>query len=707
MTSPEWPGLTRLLAPRSVAVVGATDRPGSYAGHTLLNLRRAGFPGKVVGIHPRHREVMGVRCVPSLTDLAHPVDAVVVATPADTVAELLEQAGQIGCGGAVVYAAGFAELGRAGAQVAAMAPALRHGLPVLGPNCNGVVAAACRAPLWGDAVRLPAEPGPVAVVTQSGNVGVVALAHRGGTGLHTVVSVGNAAVVDSPDVVTVLARTAGVRAIALYVEADGDGRAWASAFAACAERDVRLAVLKVGRSTAGRAAGAAHTAALAGDHRVFAALVTEAGGVLVDDPHRLLETARALAAGRRDARGLAVLTCSGGDAAIAADLAAGTGCRLATLGRGTLSAVASRLPPGTVLGNPLDHTNIVWGDAAAVAGITETVAGDADVGHLLYVQDRPPGSTGAETDEWQAMVSGALLGAARAGVAVGVVATCPGQEPPEAIGGLWPALSAISALQRPPPEVSRLLDIAAAATAVTAAPHLPVPVERPGGIGEHEAKQILRAHGIAVPDGGIAPDPAAAAEIAQRLRSPVAVKLTAAGLLHKSAVGAIALDLRTPEEVVAAARRLLAIDGLDPGRRLLVEAMAPPGLDVLVAARTDGVVPVLVLGIGGIWAEALDDVAIIALPVDRDRVIAAVSRLRASAMVRGSAGEPRALAALVDLAVRAAEVLLAERLSLLELNPVRVTAHHAVALDAVAVRPAPQGDADSMRSGPTPLPDLS
>src|SRR5690349_1788686 len=274
MTAPPL-DLTRLLAPASVVVVGATDRPGSYAAQTLLNLGRAGYPGPVLGVHPRRPDVLGVRCrttlEDALDDLGGPADAVVIATPAASVAGYLQTAGRLGCGGAVVYAAGFGESGDPQAQLDLVETARRHALPLLGPNANGLVAIGSRAPLWGDAVTLPDRAGPVALITQSGNVGVLALAHRQGLGLHSVVSLGNAAVVDASTVLLALASANGaVRAVALYLEDDGDGARLAGALAACARADLRVAVLKAGRSAAGRAAAGAHTAALAGDHRVFA-----------------------------------------------------------------------------------------------------------------------------------------------------------------------------------------------------------------------------------------------------------------------------------------------------------------------------------------------------------------------------------------------------------------------------------------------------
>jgi acyl-CoA synthetase (NDP forming) len=296
--------LSRLLAPRSVAVVGATDREGSYAHTTLLNLQRAGFAGEIIGVHPTRTIAAGVQCVPTLAD-AGTVDAVVVATPADTVAAYIAEAAALDCGGAIVYAAGFAEAGRADLQGDLVAAA--GGMAVIGPNGNGMVSVPARAPLWGDAVSLPDRAGGIALISDSGNIGVVGMAHRGGEGLHTVISAGNAAVVDTPTLLGEVALLDGVRVVAMYVEGDGDGFAWCEALARCAERDVRVVVLKAGRSARGAAVGAAHTAALVGDQAVFAAMIAEAGGVMVEQPLELLETARALAHGRRDARGAALL----------------------------------------------------------------------------------------------------------------------------------------------------------------------------------------------------------------------------------------------------------------------------------------------------------------------------------------------------------------------------------------------------------------
>jgi len=665
------PDLTRLLAPRSVAVIGATDREGTYAHSTLLNLRRAGFTGEVVGVHPTRPTAAGFACVPTLAD-AGSVDAVVIATPAETVAAYVADARSLVCGGVVVYAAGFAEAGRLDLQAELVAAA--GDMAVIGPNGNGLVSVAARAPLWGDAVTLPESPGGIALVSESGNIGVIGMAHRGGMGLHTVVSVGNAAVVDSPMVVEHLAHVDGVRSIALYLEADGDGERWCRALAECAERDVRVVVLKAGRSVRGAAVGQAHTAAIVGDQEVFAAMVREAGGVMVRQPLELLETARALAAGRRDPRGVAVLTCSGGDAAITADLADDLGVALADLSDATQQTLRALLPPAATVANPLDHTALVWADTEAIAALAEAVGRDAGVGHLVYVQDEPPGLPDGPREEWRATRLGGVVGGERAGHDTLVVATTPGQGGDGVVEGLDNALRALAALQFPAPEPSRLL---ALGVAVSGATRVSVSLSEP------EAKALLAQYGVAVPAGRVVESAADAVAAASELGGPVALKAVVPGLVHKSEARGVVLDLTSPDDVESAARRLL---DLDPQARVLVERMCEPGVEMLVCARTDGVVPTLTVGLGGIWTEALSDVVVIPLPADADRVREAVTSLRAMPLLRGDrGGTAYDLDGLCDLAARVGDALLAEGVSTIEVNPCIVTRTQSIAVDAAVL----------------------
>jgi acetyl-CoA synthetase len=688
--------LSRLLHPRTIAVVGATDRDGSYAGETLLNLRRLGYPGTVWGVNPGRSEVHGVPCFPTLADLPEPADAVVVAIPAAGVPAAVEQAGAAGCGGAVVYGAGFGEIAD-GAELerGLAAAAALHDLPVCGPNGNGIVAVRERAALWGDALR-PLDPGRVALVSQSGNVAVNALATRRGLRLHTVVSCGNAVSLDPARWVAALAEEDEVGSIALYLEADGDGELLCEALARCAERGVGVAVLKVGASAAGAVAAAAHTGAVAGDQRVFRALVEEAGAAWAEDVHELLELAKALAVpGARPAGGggLGVLTCSGGDSALAADECERLGLVLPPLDPDTGARLRELLPSAATVGNPLDYTALIWGESDTLRDIVVTTGADPGVDQLLVLYDQPGGIDGAADASWSAVREGILAGAGASEVPVALASTLPELLDDEAaarfaaagippVAGLRTGLRCVAALRGAPGDPTRLREIGAAAARVAGRS------SADGWLAEHEAKHLLRAARLPVVEGRLVGDEDDAAAALAELGGPVALKLSGAGLLHKSELGGLALDLRSEDDVRSAHRRLagLPVDGAS----VLAELMSPPGVELLVSARTDGVVPALVVGLGGIWTEAYDDVAIVPLPADPDRVEAALRSLRGAGVLTGGRGRaPVDLSAIAALAAGVGELVLDGELRLIELNPVIAHAGGPVVVDAVAQRAAP------------------
>ena len=673
--------LGRLLAPRSVAVVGATDRAGSYGAETLRNLDAIGFGGEVWAVNPRRERVGERECCASLDDLPAVPDAVVIAIPAASVPAVVEQAGAMGCGGAVVYAAGFKEAaGGAQLESALLAAARRYDMPVCGPNCDGLVALHARAALWGDAL-LPPEPGPVALVSQSGNFVVNALATRRGLRLHTAISSGNETVVRAPDYVEHLAAQPEVRSIALLLEDAGDGARLCEALAACADAGVGVAVLKVGASAVGAAAAAAHTGAVAGDHRVFRALVEEAGAAWADDAHDLLELAKALATRRRAPRagGLGILTCSGGDSGLGADECARRGLDLPPLAPATRAALREHLPPQATAANPLDYTAIVWGDRPALSAMVRAVGSDPAIGQVLVFYDQMPDLAGPAVESWRAVREGIVDGARESPSPVLVSSTLPellddeaagrfAEQGVPAVAGLRTGIACAAALRAPPGDGERLREIAAACRRPAAGGN--------GWIAEHDAKALLRGAGASVVAGRIAGDEDDAVAALDELGGPVALKLSRPGLLHKQRAGALALDLRDGDAVRAAWRSLA--EGTEAGTSVLVEAMAPPGAELLGAARRDAVVPALVIGLGGRWAEVLDEVAIVPLPAGPARIERALRSLRGAPLLEGD------LAAAAEIAAVLGALLLEQGLELLEANPVLVHPHGAVVVDAIA-----------------------
>jgi acetyl-CoA synthetase len=680
----------RLLHPRTIAVVGANDRAGSYSGETLLNLARLGYPGTVWGVNPGREEAHGVPCFPTLSDLPEPPDAVVVAIPAAGVAAVVDEAGAIGCGGAVVYGAGFGEIAQGTALESELAAAARrHGLPLCGPNGNGIVALHERVALWGDALR-PLEAGRVALVSQSGNVAVNTLATRRGLRLHTVISCGNSAAVDPAEWIAQLAREEGVGSIAVYLEGDGDGARLALALAECAERGVGVSVLKVGASRAGVLAAAAHTGAVAGDQRVFRALVEEAGAAWAEDVHELLELAKAQAVPAARPRtpergGLVVLTCSGGDSALAADYCARNGLDLPPLAPATAERLRALLPDAATVGNPLDYTALIWGEVDTLRDIVATVAGDPSIEQVVVLYDQPGGIDGAPAETWAAVREGIHAGAAVSPVPVMVASTLPelldddaaarfGDAGIPAIAGLRTGLVCAAALRLPAADPARLRAIAAAA-AGTANGRAP--------LAEHEAKALLRSAGVPVVEGRLAAGEDDAAGAMEELGPALVLKLSAPTLVHKSELRALALDLRSADDVRAAYRRLVAL-GVESAA-VLVERMEAPGLELLVSARRDAVVPALVVGLGGVWTEIHDDVSVIPLPASPERVERGLRSLRGAGLLTGArGGAPLDLGAAARLGAAVGDLLLAEGLGLIELNPVLVHEHGALALDAFA-----------------------
>jgi acyl-CoA synthetase (NDP forming) len=689
----DW-DLTRLLRPASIAVVGATDRAGTYAAQTLLNLELLGYPGEVWGVNPKRDEVMGRPCVATLQDLPAAADAVVVAIPAAGVPEIIEQAGARGCGGAVVYAAGFAEVtaGRS-LQHDLIESARRHRMPVCGPNCDGIVVMARRVALWGDAL-VEREPGRVALVSQSGNVAVNALASRRGLRFHTVITSGNQAVLGADTYLRFLAEDEeGIGAIALYLE-DDVGPGLCDGLAACAERGIRVVVLKVGSSPAGARAAAAHSASLAGDQRVFRSLLNEAGAVWAQDAHELLELAKTLSVPARRPRpsaGLAIMTCSGGDSAQGADECSRLGIPLPELASATRARLEELLPVAATAANPLDYTALLWGERAALAELVRTLGDDPAIDQVLVFYDQLPGVEGAAEESWRAVREAIADGAARSPAATFVSSTLPellddtaawqfAEAGVPAAAGLRTGLRCVAATRTVPGDPGRLRTIAAYANASRAAE---APENQSHWLGEHQSKELLRASGVPVVEGRLVIGEDDAAAAVEQLGGTIALKLSAPTVQHKSELGALELGIGSADRARLAYRRLAAL--AEPLQAdVLAERMAAPGVELLIAARTGAVVPALVVALGGTATELLDSVAIVPLPADGARIEEALRAAGFAPLLTGLRGGPGVdLAAAAGVAARTGELLLEAGLAEVELNPVLVSSVGAVAVDAL------------------------
>jgi acetyl-CoA synthetase len=339
---------------------------------------------------------------------------------------------------------------------------------------------------------------------------------------------------------------------------------------------------------------------------------------------------------------------------------------------------------------------MIWGDSDALGQLVRTVGEDPAVDRVLAFYDQPPHLEGAVAASWLAVREGIEQGAALSPVPTMVASTLPellddaaawrfAEAGVPALAGLRTGLACASALGSPPDDPRRLREIAEACRSVQS--------DEPGAwLAEHDAKALLRDHGVHTVEGLLAHDEDEAAAALLRLGGRVALKLSSADVQHKSELRGLELDLETQEQVRLAYRRVAATDG-----EVLVERMAEPGMELLVAARGDGVVPVLVLALGGVWTELLDDVAIVPLPAGAHRIDQAIRSLRGAPLLTGGrGGAPLDVAAAVELARAVGDALLAVDAELIELNPVLVHERGAVAVDA-AVRLRAAGSSRARR----------
>ena len=675
--------LRRLFAPKAIAVVGSARE----CGRVVAQNRALGYAGALWPVHPTRSTVAGEQAYPRVADLPGVPDAAFVAVPAPACAAVVAELAAHGCGGAVVYSSGFAETGPAGAERQQALLAAAGAMPVLGPNCYGLVNYAERALVWpdqhGGVARAEGERG-VAVVSQASSIAISVTMVDTGLPLACVVTVGNAARLGVAAAAAALLDSERVSAVGMIVESLADLRDWERLAAYARARRIGLVALVLGRSPQARAAVLTHTASLAGDAAAAAEFLRRNGIGQVDSVDELLGALSLLHCGGplADTR-LTSLSSSGGEAALVADAAVGAAVRFAELTPVQRSELRAVLGERVALANPLDYHTYVWGDPDAMAmAFTAMVRGPADL-HLLFA-DLPRADRCAD-DDWVLAVDAFARACATAGARGALVAAMAGNLTGDR-AATWVRRGL--AVLAPPAVAVAAVEAAATIGRAWAVP-APPPVAGPEGrvrgttvLNEATSKRLLRVHGVPVPPGAVCASAGAAVIAAADVRGPVAVK--GLGIAHKTEHNAVRLGLVEPADVRAAAAVLLA-----RYPAVLVERVVPGGLvELLVGVESDPVFgPVLTLGVGGVLTELVRDVAHLLLPSDGTEIRRALLGLRCAPLLTGYRGaRPAHLDRVVDVVGRAAELVLGRpEVVSLEINPLIVTADGAWACDALVV----------------------
>ncbi|HEU4415964.1 MAG TPA: bifunctional acetate--CoA ligase family protein/GNAT family N-acetyltransferase [Candidatus Angelobacter sp.] len=720
---PAWPPspLAPIFHPRTVAVIGATEKPASVGRTVLRNLLDQPSGATIFPINPHRPNVLGIRCYPSIASIGEPVDLAIVVTPAATVPEVLQECVDAGVGGAIVISAGFAELGAAGKErEKKIKEVLASGrLRLIGPNCVGVMNP--RTGLNATFAQANALPGNIAFLSQSGALCTAVLdwSRRENVGFSGVVSVGSMLDVSWGDLIYHYGDDAYTSSILIYMESIGDARSFLSAAREVALRKP-IIVIKPGRTEAARKAAASHTGSITGSDEVFEAAFRRCGILRVASISELFDMAEVLSKQPRP-RGpkLAVVTNAGGAGVLATDALLANGGVLAPLSSETYETLNGILPAAWSHANPVDTLGDSSPDVYVKA--LEVVANDPNCDAVLSIL-APQGMTEPEqaaglmrkaAESIKKPLLASWMGGSRMQLAANVLneARIPTFEYPDAAARsfayMWRYSSNLQALYETPIFAGQLPEDGPKRVAEILAGALS---RNRTILTEYESKQVLAAYELPVTAATIASTADAAVVAAEELGYPVVLKLHSETVTHKSDRGGVKLELQDATEVRAAFTEIentFKIDGSFNG--VTVQPMiAKAGYELILGSSTDPQFgPVLVFGLGGQLVEVLRDNAHALPPLTTTLARRMMENTRILQALKGTRGRPPVdLEKLEELLVRFSELVIENpRIADIEINPLLVGPEGMVALDArVILHPASVCDGDLPRPAIRPYP---
>lgn len=623
--------LSPLLSPRSVAFIG-----GGECDVAIGRTRDLGFTGKIWAVHPKRDNLGGIPCIRSVEEIDGIPDAAFVAVRREPTIEVVRALRAKGCGGAVIYASGFAETGDTHLQEELLAAA--DGMPLMGPNCYGFVNGMARAALWPDEHGVDPRSYGVAIITQSGNIACNFTMTRRALPLATIYAIGNQADVDMAQMLEALALDERITAIGLHIEGLKDIEAFARAAAIARDNRKPVIALKTGRSEQGAKVTMSHTSSLAGADTLYDALFDRYGIARMTSVTAFVETLKFLHhGGPLKSNSVVSMSCSGGEAALVADMALEKKVTFPPFDDCTKPKVAETLNEYVSIDNPLDYHTFIWNDEAKLtATFSSVLSGGFDVGMLIL---DIPTNPKMRPDTWlvtaQALINAANATKARAAM----VASLPECMPLDLAADLAAA------------NVAPMVGLDDALTAFESAafigrnwarrdkPPAIAHTEPSSGeasvLSESEAKSLLKSYGLAVPEGRVC-KAADAVAVARELGYPVTLKVSSAAIAHKTEAGGVALNLKSDADVAAAAARMAKL-----APEVLVERMVTGAVaELIIGLKSDPQFgPALVVGAGGILTELLKDSVTLLLPTSRAEIERALKSLKVWKLIEGFRGK--------------------------------------------------------------------
>ncbi len=666
--------LERLLRPRSIAVVGG----GAWCDSVVEQNQKIGFKGQIWPVHRQKDHVGGLPVFRTLADLPEAPDATFIGVNRTATIGLVDELNQMGAGGAVCFASGFKETAD-GALLNDQLLAAAGDMPILGPNCYGVLNAVDQVALWPDQHGLvPIESG-VAILTQSSNIAINLTMQQRGLPIAYTITAGNQAQQGLASIAQTVIRDDRVTALGLYIESFGDVAAFEELVRISRELGKPIVALKVGRSQESQLATISHTASLAGSSAGSDAVLARLGIARVGSPGALLETLKLFHChGRLAGARIASLSCSGGEASVMADTAAQYGLTFPPLKPDQKATLSQHLSSLVNLANPLDYHTQIWRDKAAMTAVFAAMTGE-DIDLTLVVLDFPRLDS-CNADDWMIAIEAIEDAARQTGRPFGVVGSIA-ENLPEAIAkrllgvGIVPlcdfgtACEAVSAARMPMNQVHQpLLRAQSFATTTT--------------VTESDAKLALATYGMDVPKSRAGVERVDVVNCAEKIGFPVVLK--GEGVAHKTEAGAVKLNLADAAQVGAVAQEMQATTFLveemitDTVAELLIGVVADPAHGF-----------VLTLAAGGTLTEILEDSQSLLLPTTEANIRHALGQLRINPLLVGFRGGQQAnIDAIVDTVLKLQNFVTdhADEIAEIEINPLICTKDRAIIADALLVK---------------------
>ncbi|WP_394690453.1 acetate--CoA ligase family protein [Hoeflea sp.] len=672
--------LSRLLRPRSIALFG-----GGWAVNVVAQLKKSGFDGDIWPVNPKRADILGVPCLASIDDLPSAPDASFIGVNRDATIEVVQRLSAMGAGGATCFASGFLESEgetAGGADLQARLIAAAGDMPILGPNCYGLINYLDNVTLWPDQHgAVPVDSG-VAIVAQSSNIAINMTMQARGLPIAYVIAAGNQAQTGASGIAASLLDDDRVTAIGLYLEGFGDIRALEAFAAKARAKGKPVVAIKIGRSDKARVATMTHTASLAGSAAAGSALLRRLGIIEVETIAVFLETLKLLhTLGPLPGASVCSVSCSGGEASLMVDLSIGTRLEFSDFAASQRASLKAELGPIVTIANPLDYHTFIWGDTERMTRVFAMVMAETfDL--TVFILDMPRADR-CDPSSYQCAVDAIIAAKDRTGARVAVLANLPENMSDHFTGQFMEG--GVAVLHGMSEGVAAIGAAIAAGRFETTNPEplLLVPGEAKHAIllSEAASKEALSGFGLRIPRSVQAGSIDELIEEAQALSFPVVLKGT--GLAHKSEAGLVVLNIMDEPSLSTAAYQMQSVTSEFLAEEMVVGSLA----EMLVGITRDPTGAfLLTLGAGGVLTEILGDTKSLLLPAGRNEIEQVLYGLRIGRLLEGYRGKPAAnMEALCDavLALCHYATSHADRLVELEVNPLIARAGDAIAVDAL------------------------